>query len=91
MARLYANENFPLRKGVRGKYAKRYAEGSNVVVLAPDVAKFFPDSESVNLALRALVDVAKSSVSLDGTGNIPIMKVRALVDVAKSSVRNAGA
>ena len=40
--------------GVRGKYAKRYAQGTNVVVLEPDVAKLFPDQHSVNEALRAL-------------------------------------
>jgi hypothetical protein len=40
--------------GVRGKYAKRFAEGSNVVVLEPDVAESFPNSESVNRALREL-------------------------------------
>ncbi len=34
-------------KGVRGKYAQRYAEGTNIVVLSPDLARFFPDSESV--------------------------------------------
>ncbi len=45
--------------GVRGKYAKRYAEGSNVVVLSPDVAKIFRTSESVNEALRTLVRVGK--------------------------------
>ena len=45
--------------GVRGKYAKRYAEGSNVVVLSPDVAKIFPTSESVNEALRTLVRVGR--------------------------------
>jgi hypothetical protein len=39
--------------GVRGKYAERFAEGSNVVVLAPDVAKRFTDSASVNRALRS--------------------------------------
>ena len=38
-------------------YAERYAEGSNVVKLDPDVARFFPDSESVNRALRALVQI----------------------------------
>ena len=53
---------YDFSKGVRGKYAKRYAEGTNVVVLAPDVAEFFPDSESVNRALRALVGVARKSV-----------------------------
>ena len=45
--------------GVRGKYARRFAAGSNVVVLEPDVAKVFPDSSSVNEALRALVKIAE--------------------------------
>jgi len=49
-------------EGVRGKYAKRYAEGTNVVLLSPDVAEFFPDSASVNAALRALVDIARKSL-----------------------------
>jgi hypothetical protein len=48
--------------GVRGKYAKRYADGTNVVVLSPDVAEFFPNSEAVNAALRGLVDLARRSV-----------------------------
>jgi hypothetical protein len=47
--------------GVRGKYAKRMAEGSNVVLLAPDVAEFFPDSQSVNAALRTLVKIARKT------------------------------
>ena len=42
-------------KGVRGKYVRRYAKGSNVVVLAPDLAKVFRTSQSVNKALRSLV------------------------------------
>jgi hypothetical protein len=46
--------------GVRGKYAKRYAAGSNVVVLDPDVAALFPDSEAVNSALRALATVVRA-------------------------------
>ncbi len=49
---------YDFSKGIRGKYAKRYAEGTNVVVLSPDVAQFFPDSESVNEALRALIKIA---------------------------------
>ncbi len=40
--------------GVRGKYAAKYAKGSNVVVLDPDVAELYPDSRSVNAALRSL-------------------------------------
>lgn len=46
---------------VRGKYAERYKQGSNIVVLAPDVAEAFPDEESVNEALRLLISVAKSA------------------------------
>ena len=53
---------YDFSQGVRGKYAQRYAEGTNVVVLSPDVAEFFPDSEAVNAALRALVDIARKSV-----------------------------
>jgi hypothetical protein len=40
---------------VRGKYVDRFAEGCNVVVLDPDVARVFTDSESVNQALRELI------------------------------------
>lgn len=41
--------------GVRGKYAARYRQGTNVVVLEPDVAAAFPDSGAVNRALRAVL------------------------------------
>jgi hypothetical protein len=47
-------DHYDFRGGVRGKYAARYAEGTNVVVLDPDVAEMFPDRESVNEALRAV-------------------------------------
>lgn len=40
--------------GVRGKDAKQYHEGVKLILLAPDVAKIFPDTKSVNEALRAL-------------------------------------
>ncbi len=49
--------------GVRGKYAKRYAQGAKVVVLAPDVAEIFPDSVSVNEALRTLVRLSGKTVT----------------------------
>ena len=45
--------------GVRGKYARRYAQGSNVVVLEPDVARAFPSTESVNSSLRALAGIIR--------------------------------
>jgi hypothetical protein len=44
--------------GVRGKYAERYRRGTNVVLLDPELAEAFPDSKSVNDALRALVAIA---------------------------------
>ena len=48
-----------LKGGVRGKYAERYREGTNLVLLAPDVAEAFPDDESVNEALRLVMQLAK--------------------------------
>jgi hypothetical protein len=44
--------------GERGKYAKRYAEGTNIIILEPGVAELFPDSRAVNEALRALSRIA---------------------------------
>lgn len=44
-----------IHAGVRGKYAQRYREGSNVVVIDPDLRKAFPDARTVNEALRALL------------------------------------
>lgn len=46
---------YDFSKGVRGKYARRYAEGTNVVVIDPDLVSSFPDSVSVNRALRSIV------------------------------------
>jgi len=50
-------DEYDFSNGVRGKYVDRFAKGSNVVVLDPDVAQVFPDSESVNQALRALAEI----------------------------------
>lgn len=46
---------------VRGKYTEQYKEGSNIVMLAPDVAKAFKNEKEVNEALRLLMNIAKSS------------------------------
>ena len=59
-------DDYDFSQGVRGKYVERFAQGSNVVVLASDVAEIFPDSESVNAALRLLVEIADRS-----TGKAP--------------------
>jgi hypothetical protein len=45
-------------KAVRGKYYERFQEGTNLIVLAPDLMDTFPDSESVNTALRSLKELA---------------------------------
>ena len=45
--------------GIRGKYANRFAEGTIMVVLDPDVAELFPDPKSVNNALRALGQIIR--------------------------------
>ena len=47
---------------VRGKYYEHYQQGTNVVLLEPDVAQAFKDSESVNRALRLLLDLARQEV-----------------------------
>lgn len=50
---------YDFSRGVRGKYARRYARGANVVVLEPDVAKVFPSTEAVNRSLRALAVIIR--------------------------------
>jgi len=52
-------DEYDFTNGVRGKYVNRFAEGCNVIVLDPDVAQVFPDSESVNQALRALAEIIR--------------------------------
>jgi len=47
---------------VRGKYAKRLKESSNIVVLRPEVAQAFPNEEAVNDALLSLIDIAQKTI-----------------------------
>ena len=46
-----------LKKGVQGKHAKRFREGTNLVLLAPDVADSFPSDQAVNDALRLVIQL----------------------------------
>ena len=55
------HREYDFSSGVRGKYVKRLAKGSNIVVLDNDVAPMFPDSASVNKALRAIVEIGRSA------------------------------
>lgn len=58
----YKRSDFP--KGlVRGKYAERLRESSNVVVLKPEVAQAFPNQEAVNDALLSLIRIAKKTAN----------------------------
>ena len=49
---------------VRGKYADRIKEESNVILLEPDIAQAFPNDEAVNNALRSLLELAAASTRL---------------------------
>jgi len=58
---------------VRGKYAKRMRESSNVVVLKPEVAKAFPNEDAVNTALLSLIELARKTTHITrrSTGSSP--------------------
>ena len=54
-------DEYDFSSGVRAKYAERFAKGSNVIVLDPDVAEVFGDGKAVNEALRLLARSARDS------------------------------
>jgi hypothetical protein len=56
-------EEYDFSGGVRGKHYQAYRQGTNVVLLEPDVAKIFKDAASVNAALKMLAKIAKETVS----------------------------
>jgi hypothetical protein len=57
-------EQYDFSKGVRGKYVERLKTGSNIIVLSPDVAEVFTDSESVNEALRSLIELSRKAAKI---------------------------
>jgi hypothetical protein len=52
-------EEYDFSKGVQGKYARRFREGANLVLLDPDIAEAFPNDEAVNTALRLVMQLQK--------------------------------
>ncbi len=71
--------DFDFSKAERGRYAHRLkAEGSNLVLVEPDLAKSFPDSASVNAALRSVVEFAKLSAGLTKRSSGHVVKRRAV-------------
>jgi hypothetical protein len=62
---LRSEYDFDYSKAVRGKYCKKLMEeGSNIIVLEPDIAKEFHDSDSVNKALRSLLEITRTTQRL---------------------------
>jgi len=58
-------DEYDFSKGVRGKYARRFKEGTNLVLLEPEVAKYFPTAQAVNTALRTLISEGKVQLPPD--------------------------
>ncbi len=56
-----------LKRGVRGKYVAAFRKGTNLVLLAPDVAHVFPTEDSVNQALRLVIELSKLQNGKRGT------------------------
>jgi hypothetical protein len=61
-------EEYDFSDGVRGKHHEGYRQGTNLVLLEPDVAKIFKDSASVNSALRMLARIAQESIPTQAKG-----------------------
>ena len=66
-----------LGKGVRGKYYKRFIQGSNVVILRPEVQKAFPTSEAVNEALLGLLTLTAQTARITGRAKRAVPRKRA--------------
>ena len=74
-------DHYDFTGGIHGKYARQYAEGTNVVVLDPDVARFFPNREAVNDTLRAVVRIVQIQEQRQGRANKAVPPNRSLVTV----------
>jgi len=81
-------DHYDFSRGVRGKYAKRYAEGTNVVVLDPDVADMFRDPRSVNETLRAVARIIHLQPRKRAS-NKPLQPTRAAKPIGKRRRRVA--
>jgi len=66
-----------LGQGIRGKYFESYKEGTNLILLNPDVAKVFPTEDAVNKALRSLIALAQKSTGLTTHSTGRVKKLRA--------------
>ena len=60
-------QEYDFSNGERGKYLKKYQAGTNIVVLDPEVAKLFPDSQAVNDALKTIMRAVGKNKALQRT------------------------
>ena len=81
-------DHYDFTGGVRGKYARRYAEGTNVVVLDPDVARLFPNREAVNETLRAVAQIVQIQKRRRDRGNKAVAPDRRTVAGRKERERS---
>jgi hypothetical protein len=56
-------KDYDFSKGVRGKYVKHFEKGTNLVLLEPEVARYFPTAKAVNRALKRLISEGKVNLS----------------------------
>jgi hypothetical protein len=79
-----------LRGGVRGKYAERYRAGTNLVLLAPDVANAFPNDDAVNDALRLVIQINQMPIGQRrGAPRRPVSRVKTSKRTAASRIAKA--
>jgi 5-methylcytosine-specific restriction endonuclease McrA len=72
---------YDFRDGVRGKYVSRFPKGSSVIVLEPDIAGVFPDSESVNRALRTVNEIIQHIAPLASSPRRTIIPTEVRLEV----------
>jgi len=75
-----------MKGGIRGKYVKPLREGTNIVLLRPEVAEAFPTEEAVNEALRGVLDTARA---VRRTGGLPNKALQVTGRVSQRSRRRA--
>jgi hypothetical protein len=81
-------DHYDFTGGVRGKYARRYAEGTNVVVLDPDVTRLFRNGKVVNETLRAVARIVQIQERRQGRVNKAARSSRASSAVRRDRGRS---
>jgi hypothetical protein len=65
-----------MKGGIRGKYAKRFREGTNIVLVQPEVAAAFPSEDAVNEALRGVLNTTRAVRRTGGLANKALQPAR---------------